>query len=142
MRTPLPGCIGLGPELAAKAARALECRRAVGVAGEIPGYWLLDSPSLTDVTDLARRLSLSPGVPVLILGERGTGVPELARLIHDADPIARTGHWRTMGGPIVNPPDMRTWTPDGTLFIEDLENLRPAAQAWLEDLLASQTQLG
>ena len=142
MRTPLSGCIGLDPELAAKAARALEYRRAVGAAGEIPGYWLLDSPSLTEVTDLARRLSLSPGVPVLIQGERGTGVPELARLIHDADPIARTGHWRTMGGPIVNPPDMRAWTPDGTLFIEDLENLRPAAQAWLEDLLASQTQLG
>ncbi len=123
-----------------KIARVLQERRAEGMAGEIPSYWMLDSPTLTPVLDLARRLARAPGAPILIEGERGSGVPELARFIHDADPVASMGHWRTIGGATVNPPDMHGWTTDGTLFVEDFENLRPAAQAWLAELLANRTQ--
>jgi DNA-binding NtrC family response regulator len=93
------------------------------------------------VLEMARRLAQAPGTPILIEGERGTGVPELARLIHDADPAARRGRWWMISGSLVTPPDMRGWSPDGTLFIEDLDTLRPATQAWLEELLAKRTEL-
>jgi len=121
-------------------ANALQARRAEGLAGEIPGHWMLDAPGLAPVLELARRLARAPGAPILIEGERGAGVPELARLIHDADPAARRSRFRAMAGQLMSPPDMRGWSPDGTLFIEDIENLRPATQAWVEELLASRTQ--
>jgi DNA-binding NtrC family response regulator len=90
---------------------------------------------------MAKRLARAPGVPLLIEGERGTGVPELARLIHDEDPVARTGRMRVVAAAAVSPADMRGATLDGTLLIEDVENLRPAGQAWISELLARRTEL-
>lgn len=127
-------------EALSKSARTLEVRRTASHAGEIPGSWLLDSPGLARVLDMARRLARAPGAPVLIEGERGTGVLELGRLIHDADPIAREGKLRVMAAHLVSPAEMRGWVLDGTLFIEDVENLRPAGQAWIAELLASRTE--
>jgi two-component system, NtrC family, response regulator AtoC len=130
----------LSPEAVSRSARALEVRRVAGLAGEIPGYWLLDSPGLSGVLDMARRLARAPAAPVLIEGERGSGVLELARLIHETDPIARTGQLRSPSAPLVNRSDMRGWALDGTLFIEDVETLRPAGQGWVAELLANRIE--
>ncbi len=128
------------PESDSRTTHALEARRAAGFAGGMPGHWLLDSPGLSAVTDLARRLARAPGAPILIEGERGSGVPELARMIHDTDPIARSGRFQMMAAQFAVRPDMRGWSPSGTLFIEDIENLPVSAQAWVEELLASRSE--
>jgi DNA-binding NtrC family response regulator len=107
----------------------------------MPSSWLFDSPGMAGVMEMAKRLARAPGVPVLIEGERGTGVPELARLIHAEDPVARTGRLRAMAAAAVSPADMRGVALDGTLFVEDVENLRPAGQAWITELLARRTEL-
>jgi DNA-binding NtrC family response regulator len=90
--------------------------------------------------DLARRLARAPGAPILIEGERGSGLPELARMIHDADPIARRGRFQMTAAHLVARPDMRGWSPNGTLFIEDIENLPVSAQGWVEELLACRSE--
>jgi DNA-binding NtrC family response regulator len=123
-----------------QASRALEARRAVSVAGETPGYWLLDSPGLCEVLDTARRLAHAPGSPVLIEGERGAGVPELARLIHDTDPIARMERLREIPAGLVSPSEMRGWGGVGTVFIEDIENLGLEGQDWVGEMLANRSQ--
>jgi two-component system, NtrC family, response regulator AtoC len=130
----------LSPEAISRSTRALEARRLASLAAEIPGHWLLDSPGLAGVLDMARRLAWAPTVPVLIEGERGTGVLELARLIHDADPVAQTGRLLSLAANLVSPSDMRGWALDGTLFIEDVENLRPVGQAWVAELLAGRIE--
>ena len=122
-----------------RTTQALEARRAAGSFGELTGHWLLDSPGLAPVMDLAQRLARAPGAPILIEGERGSGVPELARMIHDADPMARRGRFLTMTAQLAARPDMRGWSPSGTLFIEDIENLPVSVQAWVEELLASRS---
>jgi len=122
----------------ARVAKALRARRVAGLIGEIPAYWLLDSPGLAGVLDLARRLARAPGVPVLIQGERGAGTQELARLIHEADPVARHERLCTMTASLIGSAEIRG-RPLGTLVIEDVENLRPAAQTWLASLLADRT---
>lgn len=134
------GLSQLAPSAVDQAARVLEDRRAASLAGEIPGHWLLDSPGLAGVLAMARRLARAPGAPVLIEGQRGSGVLELARLIHDADPVARTGRLRAMSAHLVSPSEMRGSVPHGTLFIEDVENLRPSGQEWIAELLACRTE--
>ena len=123
-----------------RTTHVLEARRAAGFAGEMPGHWLLDSPGLAAVMDLDRRLARAPGAPILIEGERGSGVAELARMIHDADPIARMGRFQMMAAHLAVRPDMRGWSPSGTLFIEDIENLPVSAQTWVEELLAGRSE--
>ena len=91
--------------------------------------------------DTAKRLARAPGVPILIEGERGTGVPELARFVHNSDPIARSKRFRAMTAHLINPSEIRGWAAGGTLLIEDLENLSPPAQTWLGELLATRTDL-
>jgi DNA-binding NtrC family response regulator len=61
-------------------------------------------------------------------------------MIHDADPIARRGRFQVMAAHLAARPDMRGWSPNGTLFIEDIENLPAPAQAWVEELLASRSE--
>jgi NtrC-family two-component system response regulator AlgB len=52
---------------------------------------LAETPALVELFELARRVAKSPDTPVLILGERGTGIDDLARFIHDETPSHR-GH--------------------------------------------------
>ena len=118
----------------------MELRRAASVAAEIPGHWLLDSPGVASVLEMAKRLARAPGAPVLIQGERGTGVTELARVIHDEDPIARTERMRAIAAHMISPTNMRGWTLNGTLLIEDLENVRPGGQTWIAELLAGRLE--
>lgn len=126
-------------EAGARIARALEARRAASLTVGIPGYWLLDSPGMTGVVEMARRLARAPGAPVLIEAARGSGMLELARVIHDADPIARMGRLRTMTASLIGPSETRARPPKGTFLIEGVESLRPAAQSWIAELLASRT---
>ena len=128
-------------EVGSRIAHALEVRRASSLAGEIPWSWLLDSPGLVGVVETAKRLARAPGVPALIEGERGTGVSELARLIHEEDPIARAGQLRLLAASTVSSVDARGSVFAGTLFLEDIENLRPAAQTWITELLARRSEL-
>ena len=132
--------VHLGSQSQSDIARALEARRAASVAGETPGYWLLDSPGLREVIEMAGRLAHANGSPVLIEGERGTGVPELARLIHDADPIARAERLREIPANLVGPSEMRGWGGVGTVFIEDIENLGSEGQDWVGEMLANRSQ--
>lgn len=128
-------------ESEARVARALRARRAASLTGEIPGYWLLDSPGMASVLDMARRLARAPGVPVLIQGDRGAGTQELARVIHDEDPVAREERLYVMTASLIGPAETRG-RPVGTLVIEDVENLRPDAQAWVGWLLAKRADGG
>lgn len=110
-------------------------------AAASPGYyWVLDSPGLYGVVGMALRLASAPGAPVLIEGERGVGMLELARVIHDADPRARGKRLRTMAASVIGPAEIRGRAPDGTLFIDDVETLRPPAQEWIAGLLAGRTE--
>ena len=119
-----------------RTARALERRRIAAEAIECPSHWLLDSAALAPVVSLATRIAKVATTPVLIQGERGCGVQELARLIHDADPVARVGRFRTVAGKFVGQAEMRGSIQHGTLLIEDVENLRLTGQTWLLDLLS------
>jgi two-component system nitrogen regulation response regulator NtrX len=123
--------------LPAEVQRALEGRREVANASEVPGDWLLDSPGMTAVVAAAKKLAASPGTPAIIHGGRGSGVPELARLVHEADPQTRTGAFRSVPAYLAGPPEISQRGFHGTLLLEDVENLKPAGQAWIADLLAS-----
>lgn len=125
-------------EAEGRIASVLRARRLAGLDMGIPGYWLLDSPGLSGVLDLARRLAKVPGLPILIEGERGVGAQELARLIHDTDPVANLERLRTMSAASIGSVEIRT-RPQGTLVIDDVESLQPVAQTWLASLLADRT---
>jgi len=118
-------------------SRALEIRRAASVAGEVPGFWMLDSPGLSEVVGMASRLAKVPGLPILIQGERGTGVGELARMIHAADPVARQQSLRIVPANQIGLSDTRGQSVEGTRFIEDIENLRPIGQEWVTEMMAN-----
>lgn len=117
-------------------SRAMARRWQAAAALECPSHWLLDSPGLTPVLALARRIAKVATMPIVIQGERGCGVQELARLIHDADPVARSGRFRTFAAQSIGPTEMRGTVQHGTLFLEDIENLRPTGQHWLLEVLS------
>jgi two-component system nitrogen regulation response regulator GlnG len=113
----------------------------------------LDSPFLLDVISLAERVAISAGTPVLIQGEPGSPVEEVARLIHDRTPRARDDRWvavrcqglpehaielELFGGPVgrasASSPAVER-ARHGTLFIERVTDLGVAAQARLVALL-------
>jgi DNA-binding NtrC family response regulator len=121
-------------------SRVLEIRRAASVAGEVPGSWMLNSPGLSEVVEMASRLAQVPGLPILIQGERGTGVGELARMIHTADPLAGQRNLRIVPANQIGLSDTRGLSVEGTRFIEDIENLRPIGQEWLTEMMASRTK--
>jgi DNA-binding NtrC family response regulator len=123
-------------DLSVDVLRALEGRRAAAVASEVPSHWLLDSPRLAAVVATAKRLAAVATTPIIIQGERGCGVKELARLVHDEDPRAAAAPFKAAPAQFVSPTEMRGWVPHGTLFIEDVENLKPAGQTWIGAMLA------
>jgi DNA-binding NtrC family response regulator len=116
--------------------RALEGRRAAAVASEVPSHWLLDSPKLAAVLAIAKRLATVATTPIIVQGERGCGIKELARLVHDEDPSAKMGQFRAAPAQFVSATEMRGWAPHGTLFVEDVENLKAAGQTWIGYLLS------
>jgi two-component system, NtrC family, response regulator AtoC len=123
-------------DLSVDVMRALEGRRAAAVASEVPSHWLLDSPRLAAVVATAKRLAAVATTPIVIQGERGCGVKELARLVHDEDPSAAAGPFKVVPAQFVSQTEMRGWIPHGTLFIEDVENLKAAGQTWIGGVLA------
>lgn len=124
------------------AQRVLSERRAVASALNIPGYWLLDSPGLSRVLASARRLAGVPGAPILIQAERGSGATELARLVHDTGPETSKRPFRAVPSYAINESEVARWSSCGTLFIDDIETLRPTVQAWLYELVTRRPPTG
>ena len=116
--------------------RALDRRRAAAASREVPGRWLLETPRLTRTLDVAKRLAARPNTPIIIQGERGVGVRELARFVHDEDREGSAGRFRVVPAHAVDAAAMRGWLQRGTLFIEDVENLRTGGQEWVAGVLA------
>jgi DNA-binding NtrC family response regulator len=123
-------------------SRALELRRGIADAVQVPGSWLLDSPSLENVVCSARGLARLAGAPILLQGERGLGLAELARLVHEEDPVACDRRFRIVPADHVGTSDMRGGTSDGTILVEDLENLGPVGQAWIGEIMNSRIRSG
>jgi len=126
----------MNPEVVAvdpRALRAFNRRRAAARANEPPMEWLIQSTQTSSLVALAKRFAAAPATPVIIQGERGCGVHSLARLIHDEDPLARDGRFRVVPAQFVSATEMRGWLSQGTLVIEDLENLKPTGQTWVAE---------
>lgn len=123
-------------DLSVDVLRALEGRRAAAVASEVPSHWLLDSPRLSAVLAAAKRLATVATTPIIIQGERGCGVKELATLVHDEDRSVAGDRFKAVPAQFVSQTEMRGWVPHGTLFIEDVENLKSAGQTWVGAMLA------
>ena len=113
---------------------------------------LSETPALAELFAVARKVAKSPDTPVLILGERGSGVEDLARFIHDKTPSRGPRHFvpihcrgvredvleRTIFGPRranggAAGAAMRA--RPGTLFIDEVGSLGPVAQDRLARLL-------
>jgi len=122
---------------AASSGECLEIRRGAAHAIQVPESWLLDSPSLEGVVRSARRLARLAGAPILVQGERGLGLAELARLVHEEDPLARERRFRIIAAGQVRTAAMRGGASDGTILVEDLENLGPEGQACLSEIMNS-----
>jgi two-component system, NtrC family, response regulator AtoC len=118
-----------------RALKAFSKRRAAARANEAPIDWLVHSTRTPSLVALAKRFAAVPTTPVMIQGERGCGVHALGRLIHDEDPLARDGRFRTVPAQFVSAAEMRGWLNQGTLVIEDLENLKGAGQSWVAEAL-------
>jgi DNA-binding NtrC family response regulator len=117
-------------------SRVLRERRAnfsrVGEAAP----WLLESPRLGPVLSLAAKIASMPTASVIVTGELGTGTSELARWVHDHDVTTCSGRFLAMPGHLASPLEVRGKVLQGTLFVEDFENLRPKSQSWLLRLVA------
>jgi DNA-binding NtrC family response regulator len=121
----------------------LEQRRLSAAATTSPYDWFFDTPRLAPVLALARRVAATPSSPVIVTGERGVGVAELARFIHEetlrlrsASALAPGGRLWSMPAATAARPSRHTDLTAGTLVIDDVESLRPEAQQWLMELLS------
>lgn len=94
---------------------------------------------MAGVLQSARRLAGMGGAPILLQGERGSGVLELARFIHDEDVSSRSGQFRAIASRFVGQPTPFARARAGTLFIEDIESLTPEGQEWLASWLSQST---
>ncbi|HVV51921.1 MAG TPA: hypothetical protein VHO06_19790 [Polyangia bacterium] len=123
----------------ARAARALRRRRDLARVNGAPFDWLINSTSASSIVSLAKRFATIPTSPILIQGERGCGVQALARLVHDEDPAASGGRFRSVPAAFVSPAEMRGWFTHGTLVVEDLEDLKTAGQSWVAETLSARS---
>jgi len=113
---------------------------------------LLEFGAFAPIAALARQVGKSPDTPVLIVGERGTGVEELARIIHDETSGAdrrfvavRCGGRdeglveREIFGEALRSEDSAQSAVErarpGTLFIDDIAALGAGSQARLLNLI-------
>jgi two-component system, NtrC family, response regulator AtoC len=123
----------------ARAVKAFNKRRDAARGSDAPVNWLLDYPRMASLVALAKRFVAIPTTPIVIQGERGCGVHTLARLIHQEDPIARSGRFRLVPAHFVSANEMRGWPNHGTLVIEDVEHLKAEGQAWVAQTLAERS---
>jgi DNA-binding NtrC family response regulator len=121
----------------------LEQRRLSAAATTSPYDWFFDTPRLAPVLALARRVAATPSSPVIVTGERGVGVAELARFIHEETCRARISAALVPAGRLWSVPAATAARPArqaeltaGTLVIDDVESLRPEAQQWLMELVS------
>ena len=121
----------------------LEQRRLSAAAATSPYDWFFDTPRLAPVLALARRVAATPSSPVIVTGERGVGVAELARFLHEETCRARissgsapAGRLWSMPAATAARPSRHTEVAAGTLVIDDVESLRPEAQQWLMELVS------
>jgi DNA-binding NtrC family response regulator len=114
---------------------AIERRRAMAAEARCPEHWSLDTPRVADVVALAKRVGAMPGVPVIVSGERGVGVGEVTRVIHEATPDEERGHLSCLAAHALGSGDIRRRDPEGTIVVTDVEHLRPVAQRWLTHLV-------
>jgi two-component system response regulator AtoC len=121
----------------------LEQRRLSAAATNSPYDWFFDTPRLAPVLALARRVAATPSSPVIVTGERGVGVAELARFLHEETRRARMssalgpgGRMWSMPAATAARPARHTELAGGTLVIDDVESLRPEAQQWLMELVS------
>jgi two-component system response regulator FlrC len=133
--------VGLRQQERPRDIAVLDARRELARAQSAPGGLLLESRGMADVMRGARRLAGMGGAPILLQGERGSGLLELARFIHDEDVSSRSGQFRAIASRFVGQPTPFARARAGTLFIEDVEGLTPEGQEWLASWL-SQTTAG
>ncbi|HTA18435.1 MAG TPA: hypothetical protein VK989_04040 [Polyangia bacterium] len=125
----------LSPQRWGRANQVLESRRIAAASQRVSGAVLLESKGMTDALDTAKRLARVAGLPILIHGERGSCLLELARLIHESDPSSQRAPFRVVAGRFVGQPACGSRYRTGTLFIEDVDTLTPKGQDWLTELL-------
>jgi DNA-binding NtrC family response regulator len=94
---------------------------------------------MSGVIENARRLAGMGGAPILVQGERGSGLLELARFIHEEDVSSRSGQFRAIASRFVGQPTPFARARAGTLFIEDVEGLTAEGQEWLASWLSQAT---
>ena len=93
------------------------------------------SPRMSEIYDLARRVSTSR-CPVLIVGERGTGRETVARAIHRHGPLRDAEFSHALGKDLDEDALGRALAKgEGIFYVEDMGDLAPRAQLWLEDWL-------
>jgi DNA-binding NtrC family response regulator len=119
----------------ARANEALRSRRDAAIGRGVSGVALLESTGMVPVLETARRLARGVGTPILVQGERGSCLVELAQFIHEADPTSRYNQFRVTAGHFVGQQTLTARQRSGTLFIEDFETLTPHGQSWLEQLV-------
>ena len=124
----------------ARANEALRSRRDAAIGRGVSGLALLESAGMATALDTARRLARGVGTPILVQGERGSCLVELAQFIHESDPTSRHAQFRVMGGHFVGQPTLSSRHRSGTLFIEDIETLTPQGQSWLTQLLTDSSE--
>jgi DNA-binding NtrC family response regulator len=125
----------LSPQRWGRANQVLQSRRTAAAAQRVSGAVLLESRGMTDALDTAKRLARVAGLPILVHGERGSCLLELARLIHESDPSSQNAPFRVVAGRFVGQPTCGSRYRTGTLFIEDVDTLTPKGQDWLTELL-------
>jgi DNA-binding NtrC family response regulator len=119
-----------------KIERALQKRREGVPSGAAAGSWLLESPRMAALLPVAAKISAMPTAPVILTGEPGTGTAELARWIHAHDPVSCNARFMQTSGHLAIPAELQGRPLAGTLFVDDIENLRSATQAWLLNLVS------
>jgi two-component system response regulator AtoC len=120
-----------------RANETLRSRRDAALARNVSGAALLESRGMADALDTAKRLARGIGTPILVQGERGSCLVELAQFIHESDVTSRHAQFRAMPGHFVDQQPPMPKHRGGTLFIEDVETLTLNGQRWLTRILTA-----
>ncbi|MGD0835836.1 MAG: helix-turn-helix domain-containing protein [Polyangia bacterium] len=121
-----------GPVTEQRLAERQEAARALAA----PAPWILEVPGMVEAVELARLAARMPYCPVFMQAEVGSGMPELAKLIHELDPLTKGLSFKSIPGYSLSPTEMRGSRWEGTLLIEDLQGVRAEGQEWLNEAAA------